>query len=74
MLNGISANMVSLLNTGKYDAINSEDPTMLGYYILKYLYAPFTLQYYITTYGRVGKAGGLVVKSEYFSIMTSKTN
>ena len=53
----ISANMASLIYTGKYGAINEEDTTTLGYYAVEYVYEPFIVQYDITTYGQVSKSG-----------------
>ena len=44
MLDGISENMDSLVQTGKYDAANAADPTKLGYYVVRYLSEPYTLK------------------------------
>ena len=74
VLDGIITNMESLVKTGKYCDINAEDPTTLEYYVSNYIYVPFTIQYEITTNLQVSKAGELVVKSEYLSIMKAKTN
>ena len=74
VLYGISANMISLLHTGKYGYVNVAYTTTLGYYVVKCIFEPFKLQYYITMYGQVSKAVELVVKVEYLSIMKSKTN
>ena len=46
VLDGISDNMAYIVQLG-----NAEDPTTLGYYVIKYLYEPYTLQEYQTTYG-----------------------
>ena len=46
VLDGISDNMSSLLQLGKYGDINSEDTTTIGYYVIKYLSEPYTLQEY----------------------------
>ena len=54
-LDGISSNMVSLLQTRKYSAINVVDPTTIGYYVLKYAYDTVTLQEDIKTYGQLGQ-------------------
>ena len=66
--------MASLVQLGKYGAINAEDPNTMGYYVIKYLSEPYTLKQYQTTYGKVSKAGELAVKEEYLSIMKAKTN
>ena len=44
VLDGISANMTSLVQTEKYGAINAADPRIIGYYALKYITDNFTLQ------------------------------
>ena len=40
-IDGISDNMVSLVQTGKYGAINASYPATMVYYVVKYVYAPF---------------------------------
>ena len=60
---GISENMASLVKTGKYGAINAEDTTTLGCYVVKYLSKPYKLQEDNTTDGKVIKAGYLSVKA-----------
>ena len=62
VIDRIIYNMASLVYTGKYGAINAEDTTTLGYYIVNYVSEPFTLQYDITAYGHVSNAGELVAK------------
>ena len=57
MLDGISDNMASIVQLGKYGAINVADPTSVEYYVIKYLSEPYTLNEYQTTYGQVSKAG-----------------
>ena len=72
MLGGISDNMASLVKLGKYGAINSVDTTAMGYYVIKYLSEPYTLQEVKTKYGQVSKSAEPVVKSEYLSLMKTK--
>ena len=55
VLDGISDNMDSLIQLGKYDAINTAYPTPMGYYVINYLSEPYTLQEYQTTNGQVSK-------------------
>ena len=43
-IDGISDNMVSLVQTGKYGAINAAYPTTMVYYVVKYVYESFELQ------------------------------
>ena len=51
LLDGIRYNMASLLQLDKFSSINSAYPTTMCYYVIKYLYEPYTLQEYQTTYG-----------------------
>ena len=74
VLDGISENMNSLLQLGKYSAISAVGKTTMGYYVIKYLSEPYQIQEDKTIYGQVIKAGELVFKSEYLSLMKSKTN
>ena len=74
VVDGISENMASLLQLLKYSAIDAADPTTIGYYVMKYLSEPYTLQLDQTKYGKVSKEGEIVVKSEYLSIMKAKTS
>ena len=73
MLGGISENMVSLGKLGKCGAINAEYTTAMGYYVGKYWYETYALQEYKTIDGQKSKAGELLVKSEYLSVMKAKT-
>ena len=57
VLDGISENMVSLLQLGKYGAINAADPTTMGYYVINCLSEPYTLKEYHTIDWQVSKAG-----------------
>ena len=68
VLDGISDNMASLVQLGKYGAINAVDPTTMSYYAIKYLSEPYKVQDDQTTDGQVINTGELVVKSEYLSI------
>ena len=64
VFDSISYNIASLVQLVKYGAINAADPTTMGYYVIKYLYEPYILQEYQTTYGKVSKAGYFLVKAE----------
>ena len=44
VLYGISENMASLIQLGKHGAINAADTNTMGYYVVKYLSEPYTLQ------------------------------
>ena len=72
VLDEISDNMASLVKLGKYGDINAADITTMGYYVIKYLAAPYILQEDKTKDGQVSKAGELVIKSECLSLMKEK--
>ena len=63
VLYGISDNMASLVQLGKYGGTNAADPTTMGYYMIKYLSQPYTLKEDQTIYGQISKAGEPVVKA-----------
>ena len=44
VLDGISENMASLVQLGKFSAINEADPTTMIYYVINILSEPYTLQ------------------------------
>ena len=46
VLDGLSDNIVAIFQDGKYGAINTEYPTIMGYYVVKFLSEPHTLQDY----------------------------
>ena len=64
VLDSIRDNISSLVQLGKCCSINSADPITMGYYVIKYLSEIYILKEDQTTYGKVIKAGGLVVKAE----------
>ena len=44
LLDGIGDNMSELVQNGKYGAIYTKYPTTMGYYVVKFLSEPYTLQ------------------------------
>ena len=44
VLDGISDNMSALVHNGKYGAINTTDQNTMGYYVVKFVLEPYTLQ------------------------------
>ena len=64
LLDIIGDNTASLVQLSKYGARNASDPTTMVYYVIKYIYEPYIPQEYQTTYGKVLKAGELVVKAQ----------
>ena len=73
VLDDISENMAPLVQLGKYDAINTEYPTTMVCYVIKYLSEPYTLQEDQAIYGKLSKESELVAKVEYFSILNKKS-
>ena len=55
VLDGISDNISSLLQIGKYGDTNAAYPNTVGYYVIKYISEPYTLQEDQTADGQVSK-------------------
>ena len=66
--------MSTRVHNGKYGVINTADPTTIGYYAVKLLSEPYTLQDNKTVNKKFIKAGELTVKAEYLSIIKANTN
>ena len=62
---GISENMASLVQSGMYGAINTDDTKTNGLYVIKLIPEAYTLQNNTTIYGQVISADELVVKAQY---------
>ena len=60
-----SENMASLFQPGMYGAINTNDNTSNGFYVIKFLSEAYKLQSNKTIDGQVISAGELVVKAQY---------
>ena len=69
VLDVISENMASLVQSGMYGAINTDDTTTNGFYVIQFLSDSYTLQNNTTFYGQVISAGELVVKAQYLCSM-----
>ena len=63
VIDGISDNMVSLVQYGKYGSINTADTSTNGFYVIMFILESFTLQDNTTIDGQIITAGELVVKS-----------
>ena len=74
VLDGISDNMSVLVYNEKYVARNTADPTTIRYYFFKFLSEPYTLQDEKTMNKKVIKAGELIIKASYPSIIKTNTN
>ena len=56
-----------------YSAINTDETTTNGFYVIQFISEAYTLQNDTTIYGQVISAGELVVKSQYLFSMQEKT-
>ena len=65
VLDGISDNMVSLVESGKYGAINTTDTSTNGFYVIMFTSGVYTLQENTTIDGQILIAGELVVNAKY---------
>ena len=74
VLDGIIENMASLVQSGMYSAIDTDDTTTNGFYVIKLLSDVYKLQDNTTIDGQVIYAGELVVKAQYLSSMQENTN
>ena len=74
VLDGISDNMASLVESGTYGAINTTDTSTNGFYIIMFSSGAYTLQENKTIYGQIITAGELVVKAQYLCSMQVDTN
>ena len=57
--------MTSLVQPGKYGAINTTDTSKNGYYVIKFTLEAYTLQNNTTIDRQMISAGELVVKAQY---------
>ena len=57
--------MASLVQSGMYGYINTDDTTTNGLYVIQFLSEAYTLKNNTTIDGQVIYAGELVVKSQY---------
>ena len=57
--------MASLVQSYMYGAINTDDTTSNGLYVIKFISEAYTLQKNRTIYGQVIYDGELVVKEQY---------
>ena len=69
VLDGISDNTASLVESGKYGSINTTDRTTNGFYVIMFTSGAYTLQDNTTIHGKFITAGELVVKAQYLCYM-----
>ena len=70
----IGDNMASLVQSGKYGSINTDDTTKNGYYVIIFISEAYTLKNNTTIDGQIISAGELVVKAQYLFSMQETTN
>ena len=66
--------MASLVESGKYGAINTTDMTTNGFYVIIFESEAYTQQDNTTIDGQVITSGELVVKAQYLCYMKVDTN
>ena len=60
VLDDISDNMASLVQSGKYGAMNTTETPAMGYYVIKFVSEPYTLPDETTCDGQISSSGELV--------------
>ena len=66
--------MASLVESGKYGAINTTDTSTNGFYVIMFTSGEYTLQENTTIDRQIITAGELVVKAKYLCYMQIDTN
>ena len=74
VLDRISENTASLVQSDMYVAINKDDTTPNGLYVIQLISEAYTLQNNITIDGHVISDGELVFKAQYLCSMQENTN
>ena len=74
VLDGISDNLASLVESGKYGAKNTTDTSTNGFYVIMFTSGAYTLQENTTIDGKILIAGELVVNAKYLCSMQIDTN
>ena len=66
--------MASLVESGKYRAINTTETSTNGFYVIMFTSGAYTLQENTTIDGQIITSGELVVKAQYICSMQIDTN
>ena len=74
VLDGISDNMASLVESRKYGSINTTDTSTYRFCVIVFKSGAYTLQDNTTIYEKIITAGELVVKAQYLFSMQIDTN
>ena len=61
--------MAALVQTGQYGAINMTDTVTMGYYVIKFMSEPYTLQEEKMYYVQISTSVELAVKSQYMNFI-----
>ena len=61
--------MASLVQSGKYCAMNTIDASKIGYYVIKFVSEAYTVQVDTTCNVQIISSGELVLKAHYLSCM-----
>ena len=69
VLDGISDNMASLVESGKYGAIKTTDTTTNEFYVIMFTSEAYTLKDNTTIDGKIITDGELVAKTQYLCYM-----
>ena len=69
VLDGISNNMASLVESVNYVVINTTDTATDGFYVIMFTSGAYTLQENTSIDGQIITAGELVVKAQYLCSM-----
>ena len=64
--------MASLVQSGKYGAINTTDISTMGYYVITFVSETYNLQYQTTWDGQISSSDELVAKAQYLRCMKEK--
>ena len=74
VLDKISENIASLVQSGMYGAINIDDNTTNVFYVIQFLSEAYMLQNNTKIDGNIISAGELVVKAQYLCSMQENNN
>ena len=74
VIDGISDNMASLVKSGMYGAINTDDTTTNRFYVIQFISEAYTIQNNATIDGQIISAGELVIKEKYLCSMQENYN
>ena len=74
VLDVISENMASLVQSGNYFSINITDTSAMGYCVIKFVSEAYTLQDDTTCDGKISSVDELFVKAQYLNCMKENRN